>query len=121
MSLIEIYILGVFLLDMFLTGLYLNEYKKRFPKNDWTLSEANPILRAYIREWGLVNGMVYGSLAILIILCMIVVLVNVNMRFFIGGFYSMAVIYHFVNFQALKQLKGGKWKIGIWKKEKEKS
>jgi len=107
---IEIFVFSTFLLDMFLTGLYLNEYKKRFPKNDWTLSEANPIIRACIRKWDLVDGVVYGGIIIFFILLLIMVLSPWKIRYFLGGIYSMAVLYHWVNFQALKRIKKEKSK-----------
>ncbi len=102
---IETFVILAFLLDMLLTGLYLNEYKKRFPKNDWTLSEANPILRACVRKWDLVDGIVYGGIIIFFILLVIMVLSPWKVRYFLGGMYSMSVLYHWVNFQALKRLR----------------
>ena len=101
-----------FLLDMVLTFHYVKIYKELYPKNDWTLAEANPILRSCLKKWGLVDGMVYGSIMIFFLLLFIITLLSENMRYFLLGFYVMTNIQHFVNWSAMKRLKLTKLKGG---------
>lgn len=90
--------------DMILTYFYLKEYRVRFPKNDWTLSESNLIIRACIRKWGLGEGMVAGALIVGFIVLMIVIKIPNEWRYFLLGIYFMTNAFHFLNFQALKRL-----------------
>lgn len=103
-SAIGIYMLGAFALDMVFTYRFLNLYRNRFPDKDWTASEANLIIRTCVKQFGLNAGMVVASLIIFIILGLIVYFTPENVRYFIGGIYSMALVFHFINFNALKRL-----------------
>lgn len=108
MSFIITLIILAFILDMFLTYKYLKVYKEKYPKCDWTLAEANPILKTSLKYWGLGNGMIYGGVIIFIMLLIILALINDNWRYFILGVYYMVNTYHFVNWNALKRLKFNK-------------
>jgi hypothetical protein len=102
----------VFLLDMLLTYHYVKTYKELYPKNDWTLAEANPILRTFFKKFGLIDGLIYGTILLLSILFFIIIVINENWRYFLLGFYVMTNIQHFVNWSAMKRLKLKKMKGG---------
>lgn len=103
-NILYILILITFLMDMFLTYRYVGTYKKLYPKNDWTLAEANFILRFSMKYLGLKKGMIVGGGIILIILIITVKLLPIYYGFFLLGMYFMANVYHFVNWQAMKRL-----------------
>ncbi len=97
--------------DLILTYFYLDMYRKRFPKNDWTLSEQNPIIRACVKMLGLETGMVVSGPIVLGLVMLVTYFLGSHGRFFLGGFLTMAVIVHFLNFAAVRRL---------WKKEQKK-
>ncbi len=99
------FIVGLFLLDMYLTFKYIESYKNKFPKNDWTLAEANPIIRYFIKARGLQEGMVYATFTIGVLLLGIIVISTNNFLWFLSGMYFMVNVHHFVNWQAIKRMK----------------
>ena len=103
-TILHILVLLTFLGDMLLTYRYVKIYKKLYPKGDYTLAEANFILRKCMKYLGLEKGMMVGSTIILLILILFVKLFSNNFMFFLLGMYFMANIYHFVNWQAMKRL-----------------
>lgn len=105
MPLIEILIIAAFIIDMFLTYNYLKTYKEIRPKADWTLAEANPLLRACLRDLGLKPGIIVGGIFISLILSLIIFIVNENWKYFLLGLYFMVNTFHLVNWNALKRLK----------------
>lgn len=104
-KLIFILITGAFLLDMFMSYNYIKTYKNLYPKNDWTLAEANPILRFCLKSYGLEKGMVIGSIILFSFISILIVLLNENFRYLLLGMFIMGNIFHFVNWQAMKRLK----------------
>ena len=106
MNLISIttYILITFTLDMIFSYKYLNAYRKRFPKHDWTQSEANPIIRASVKSFGLGQGIVIAAFTILCLIVLILSYTGERVEYFLGGVYSMALAFHYINFAALKRL-----------------
>ena len=98
------FILCTFFLDMLFTYKYLNLYRLRFPKHDWTKSEANPIIRFCVKQLGLNVGVVCSALIILFIIILLISYLGELAKFFLGGVYSMALVFHWINFMALKRL-----------------
>ena len=102
---ILIYIIFAFILDMYLTYCYAGYYKNRNPDKDWTIVESNPIIRNFWKRFGLEIGSLLSFFVILIILSIIIEMVSSQWLYFIAGVYSMMVVYHFVNFNALRRIK----------------
>jgi len=94
-----------FTLDMYLTYCYAQEYKKRFPDRDWTIVEANPIIRNSWRKMGMDNGSLFSFFIICIILFTIIKLISENWHYFLFGIYFMMCVFHYTNFNALRRLK----------------
>jgi len=111
MKLIIILILAAFAFDMFLTFVYANMYKKVFPDKDFTVAEANPIIRFLWRKLGLVAGHIVSIFIIFWILAFIISKTSENCHWFIFGVYSMMCIYHFTHFNALKLIKKSREEI----------
>jgi len=101
---LESIIIFGFILDMVFTYQYLNMYKKRFPKNDYTVAEANVLLRTLIRKFGLQDGIVYGSLILGFVVVVAVNLLRIEILYMMIGFYYSVNVHHFVNNRALKQM-----------------
>ena len=110
---LDIVIIALLLLDLFMTHSYLQLYKTRFPKNDWTLAEANPIIRLFIKRFGLTNGIGMSGIVIMIIVVGVLYFLPERLEaskwFFVGLYYSVNV-HHYVNNRAMKKLirEGGK-------------
>lgn len=111
-SILIILVILFFIFDMILTYRYVNSYKEMYPKNDWSLAEANLILRFFMKKFGLVDGVVYGGTIILFMLIITIRLLPDYYGMFLLGMYFMANVYHFVNWSALKRLKLQKLKGG---------
>jgi len=103
-SIIYLLVIALFLCDMLLTFRYVKSYKNMYPKNDWILAEANPILRICMRKLGLGKGIFFGGGIIFAILIITVGVLPDYYGMFLLGMYFMANAYHFVNWQALKRL-----------------
>lgn len=106
-------VLGIFLIDMLLTYRYVKAYKKMYPKSEWYLCEANPILKSSMKAYGLEDGMVIGGFILGMMLIIILTIISVEWQYFLFGLYSMVNIFHLVNWKALERLieqKGGKKK-----------
>ncbi len=93
------------LLDLILTYNYLRIYKKKFPQKDYTVIEANPLIRHFIRNFGLGDGMVYSGSIIVAIVILILEIGNTNFKFFLAGAYYMMVTFHLTNLLAFKRMK----------------
>ena len=97
------------ILDLTLTYNYLRVYRNKFPKKDFAIIEANPLIRNMIRRYGLLDGVVYSGLIILFILSIMMVFTGVNFKFFLAGAYYMMITFHLTNLLALnRMLEGGK-------------
>lgn len=101
---IVILILVAFASDMILTYYYLDAYKTRFPKKDWTLSESNLIIRTCVKNMGLAFGLTVGAAIVGTLLIILMKFLPTNWLYFILGIYFMTNAFHFLNFQALKRL-----------------
>ena len=99
-------ILGSFF-DLILTYNYLKIYKEKFPKKDYAVIEANPLVRAFIKSKGLKEGMVYSGMIILFVLAGLLYVLPTAWKYFLLGVYYMMVTFHWSNFIALKYMKGG--------------
>lgn len=104
---ITTYILIGFFVDMVLTYLFIRKYRSLNPNRDWAIIEQNPIVRYCFRNFGLNAGMIVGALSVLILLVGLLrfVFVEENMRYFLMGVYCMMIIFHYLNFRALAQIK----------------
>lgn len=91
-------------LDLFLTYKFLSLYKKRFPKNDYTAVETNPLVRNAVRSMGLIDGMVISAFIIIMILMVLLSVIPYHWRYFLAGVYYMMVCFHLLNFLSLKRL-----------------
>lgn len=103
-------------LDLFLTYRFLGVYRNRFPDKDYAAIESNPLIRFFIREKGLGEGIIMSGLIIFLILLVLIVYLSENWKYFLAGVYYMMVTFHLLNFLALNRLKGGIKKNGKNKK-----
>ena len=102
---IEIALLIGCLLDLTLTYNYLKIYRKKFPKKDYIVIEANPLIRQLVRRNGLGWGMIYSGTMIFGIIIVIINFANTELKFFMAGVYYMMITFHLTNFLALKRMK----------------
>jgi len=103
--LIRIIIIFLSIVDLSLTHKYLKTFKNMFPDKDYTLLEANPIIKLALRKFGFPKGM-YVSIPFLFILLIIAIcIISTEWLYFAMGLYVMMVIYHFCNLNQLKALK----------------
>jgi len=119
-NIIYFLVVGLFLVDMTLTYRYVKAYKKMYPKNKWWLAEANPILRTSMKHMGLGKGIIFGGTIILTILIISTRLLPDYYLVFLLGMYSMANVYHFANWGALKRLKKQVEENPEYKKQRDK-
>ncbi|KKL12535.1 hypothetical protein LCGC14_2534750, partial [marine sediment metagenome] len=84
---------------------YLKIYKTKFPKKDYVIIEANPLIRYCVRKLGLKEGIFRAGFFILPIVIAITYFISVNFRFFLAGCYYMMIIFHLTNLLALKRMK----------------
>jgi len=99
---IQIIILILSLLDLSLSYLYINTFHNKYPEQDPTIIEANPILKNSIKHFGIVKGMIFGGLIVFSILLLIVLSAKENYHYFIAGALTLMSVYHFLNFQLLR-------------------
>jgi len=108
-------ILTGFFIDMVMTYLILDTYKKTVPDKDFTRVEQNPILRMCIKKLGLNKGMFLGIIFLFVLLNLALKFIfrTENWRYFLFGIYCMQIIFHYLNLNALMKAKGVKlFKIG---------
>lgn len=101
-SKIQVIILVLSLLDLTASFLYVNQFHNKYPEQDPTIIEANPILKYSMRTLGINIGMVVGGLIVFGILLLLVLNLKENMLYYLAGVFSMMLIYHFLNFRLLK-------------------
>lgn len=110
MTAVIYWVFALLCFDLILSHIYMSNYKKQFPKGDWTLVEANPIIRYFIRKLDLDFGMIVGGIIVAVILALIINYTGNSFHFFLLGVYYMMCTFHFLNFMALRRLrklKGG--------------
>lgn len=93
-------------LDLLLTYKFLSIHRDKFPDKDYTVIEANPIIRIAIRMKGLGEGMLISATIILFIMGVVVVVAPENFKFFLSGALYMMIVFHLINFLAMKRMKG---------------
>ena len=103
---IEIAIYFGFALDLILTYKYLKIYKQKFPKKDYIIVEANPLVSFAIRRGGLGQGIVGAGMVIFSILIILMIVLPINLKFFMAGCYYMMITFHLTNFLALRRMNG---------------
>lgn len=110
MILINFFLIVGSILDLFLTYKYLGEYKKKFPKKDWTVIEANPLIRYCVKAKGLGEGILVAGTVILFIFVGLINVLPERWKFFLAGTLYMMNVFHLLNFLAIKRIKleGGK-------------
>ena len=112
---ITLAILTAFFIEMVMTYLILDTYKKTVPDKDFTKVEQNPILRTCIKKLGLNIGMLLGIIILFVLLNLALrfIFKTENWRYFLFGIYCMQVIFHYLNLTALMKVKGVKFfKVG---------
>ena len=102
---LQIAILVMSLLDLTATYLYVSTFHTKFPKLDYTTLEANPILKMSWQKFGLNTGMIVGGLIVFAILFLITFTASEKWQIYLAGVFTMMIIYHFLNFTQLAQLK----------------
>lgn len=98
---IQIIILVLSLLDLTASFLYVNQFHNKYPNQDPTIIEANPILKYAIRVFGINIGMLVGGLIVFGIVLLLTLNLKVNYLYYIAGLFSMMIVYHVLNFRLL--------------------
>ncbi len=101
---INLFVMLGSVLDLIFTYKFLNLYKKRFPKKDYTIVETNPLIRNAIRSLGLTEGMVLSGVIIVAILMILLSVIPYQWKYFLAGVYYMMVCFHLLNFLSLKRM-----------------
>ena len=102
---IEYAILIGSIIDLILTYNYLSIYKQKFPKKDFVVIESNPLIRAYVRTYGIKNGMLISAFMILSLVMILIYFLDENWRYFLAGIYYMMITFHLTNFLAIRRMK----------------
>jgi len=104
-SKLQIIILILSLLDLTATYLYASSFHTKFPQLDYKTLEANPIIRTSWKLFGLNLGMIIGGVIVLALLSLLVLSISDKWQYYLCGALSMMIIYHFLNFSQLANLK----------------
>ena len=91
-------------LDLILTKNFLELYKKRFPKKDYTVVETNPLIRNAIRSMGIRDGVIFSGVIIIMLLLVLLSMLPYHWKYFLAGVYYMMVCFHLINFLSLKRM-----------------
>jgi len=102
---LQIIILILSVIDLGATFLYISTFHNKFPQLDYTTLEANPILRMAMKNLGLVKGMIVGGLIVFAILVLLVLTIPDKWQYYLSGVFTMMIVYHFLNFSQLANLK----------------
>lgn len=104
-KLIIIILITLSLLDLGATYLYLNSFHKKFPLLDYKTLEANPVFRLAMSHFGLTKGMLIGGIIVFAILLLIVFSLTEKWLYYLAGVFTMMLVYHFLNFSQLANIK----------------
>ena len=99
---IQIIIIVLSLLDLTASYFYITTFNNKFPNQDPTIIEANPILKMSIQHFGILKGMIFGGLLVFSILLLVILTLNFKFHYYLAGVLSMMLIYHTLNFNLLK-------------------
>ena len=94
----------LFILDMFLTGYYVSNYKKYAPEKEYNKMERNPLLVFLFKHLGIWMGLFIGTFIITMIWYILIVYITKYILIFMMPIYSWAIINHFINMQKLNDL-----------------
>lgn len=103
-TIIEIAVLIASVVDLTLTYNYLKIYRNKFPKKDFILIEANPLIRSCIRSCGLGEGIFRSGFIILPVITFVLYLLPTNWDYFLAGIFYMMLVFHLTNYLALKRM-----------------
>ncbi len=101
---IDYFVLLGLIFDLWLTWQFLDIYRERFPKKDYTAVETNPLIRFCVRKFGLNGGMIISGFVIMIILIWLLTVLPYQWKYFMMGVYYMMVAFHLLNLLAVKRL-----------------
>jgi hypothetical protein len=98
---IQIIILVMSVLDLTASFFYLNTFHSKYPTQDYTQLEANPIIKISMKHFGLITGMIIGGIIVFLIMLLLVLSVKENHHYYLAGLLSMMLVYHYLNFKLL--------------------
>ena len=101
---IEVIIIIFFGLDMLFSYDYLKRFKTRHPNKDWGVVERNPIIRACVKQLGLGQGMLVGTMCVLVMITVVMLSISLYFKYFLAGVFFMVNVQHFANLSALREL-----------------
>lgn len=104
-TIVEIAVLIASVIDLTLTYNYLKIYREKFPKKDFVVIEANPLIRFCIRSCGLGEGIFRSAFIILPLLVLLLYFLPTNWDFFLAGTFYMMLTFHLTNLLALKRIR----------------
>lgn len=99
---IQIIILILSLVDLTASFFYVSTFHAKFPKEDFTQIEANPILKNSMKYFGITKGMLFGGIIVFGILLLLVLSMQENYHYYLAGVLTMMNLYHWLNFNLLR-------------------
>lgn len=99
---IQIIILVLSLIDLTASYFYISTFHNKFPKQDPTVIEANPILKMSIKHFGILKGIIFGGLIIFALVILLVLSMKPNFHYFLAGAFTIMILYHVLNFNLLR-------------------
>lgn len=100
---LKLIILTLFLIDMILTYLNANKYKKLYPEKDYTSIELNPIPKYFWKKFGLLNGGIISVIIQLSILLIVLSFFDRDTFLIFIGMYIVFNLIHLDNYNLLKK------------------
>lgn len=102
MNKIQIIILIMSLVDLTCSFFYVNTFHTKFPSQDPTVIEANPILKYSMKQFGIKIGMLFGGAIVFGLLLLLTFRLQEKYLYYLAGAFTMMIIYHFLNFRLLR-------------------
>ena len=107
---IEYFVIPLSILDLFLSYLYLKQFIHLFPEKNYVLLEANPLIKLGLKWFGFPKGMFFSMPFVVGAWYIIITLLNTEWLSFACGMLTMMIMYHWLNFNQLKDLKNNRLK-----------
>jgi len=96
-------IIGMFVLDLILTYINANKYKKLFPEKDYTNIELNPIVKGLWKNFGLIKGGIVATIIQILILLFVINYLGYTFLLILLGIYLTIILIHIDNFSLINE------------------
>lgn len=99
---IQIAILILSLMDLTASFFYVSTFHAKYPDKDYTMIEANPVIKMALKLFGVTKGMLFGGAIVFGIVVLLAFSAKENLQLFMAGMLTMMNAYHWLNFRLLK-------------------